>query len=85
MNIERFHNELAMRLGYERIVNDKWIQISVEESNEPVVTLKVQGCEDLKYKASDDAAIITPHNQNEIKVIVDAVHQAYIMANITLF
>ena len=22
MNIERFHNELAMQLGYERIVND---------------------------------------------------------------
>ena len=31
MNIERFHNELALRLGYERIVKDKRILISVEE------------------------------------------------------
>ena len=39
MNIERFHNELAMRLGYERIVNDKSVMVSVEESDDPVVTL----------------------------------------------
>ena len=30
-----------MRLGYERIVNDKRIQIYVEESEDPVVMLKV--------------------------------------------
>lgn len=30
MNIERFHNEIAMRLGYERIVKDKRISISVK-------------------------------------------------------
>ena len=34
MNIERFHNELTMRLGYERIVKDKRILISVEESDD---------------------------------------------------
>ena len=85
MNIERFHNELAMRLGYERIVKDKRISISVEESDDPVVTLKVQGCEDVSYKASDDIENIVMYNQNEIQEIIDAVHQAYKMANKTLF
>ena len=36
MNIERFHNQLAMRLGYERIVKDNRISISVEESDGPL-------------------------------------------------
>lgn len=40
-NKEKFHNELAMRLGYERIVKDKKIQISLEESDDPWVTLKI--------------------------------------------
>lgn len=35
MNIERFHNELAMRLGYERFVKDKRILISIEDSYAP--------------------------------------------------
>ena len=43
MNIERFHNELAMRLGYDCIVNEKRIHISVEDSDNPWVILKVQG------------------------------------------
>lgn len=67
MNIERFHNELAMRLGYERIVKDKRILITVEESDDPVVTLKVQGCEDIRFRASDDTEKVVQENQNEIK------------------
>lgn len=39
MNIERFHNELTMWLGYERIVKDKRFSISVEESDVPCVML----------------------------------------------
>lgn len=30
MNIERFHNKIEMRLGYERIVGDKRITIAIE-------------------------------------------------------
>ena len=52
MDIERFHNELAMRLGYERIVKDKRILISVEESEDPVVTLMILGYDDFRFKAS---------------------------------
>lgn len=81
MNIERFHNELAMRLGYERIVNDKRILISVEESDDPFVTLKVQGSEDIRFNASTNPVNVVPDSQKEIKEIVDAVHQAYINTN----
>ena len=77
MNIERFHNELAMRLGYERIVKDKRILITVEEFDDPVVTLKVQGCEDIRFRASDDTEKVVQENQNEIKEIMDTVHQTY--------
>lgn len=80
MNIERFHNELAMRLGYERIVRDERIQISVEESDVPVVTLKVQGCEDIIIKASDDTEFTELVCQKEIIGYVDAVQQAYRLA-----
>lgn len=85
MNIERFHNELAMRLGYERIVNDKRILISVEESDDPVVTLKVQGGEDVRFKASDDTESISHGIQTEIKEIIDATHQAFHEANCCRF
>ena len=85
MNIERFHNELAMRLGYERIVNDKRILISVEESDDPVVTLKVQRGEDIRFHASNDTESLVLNNHNEIKEIVDSVRQAYITANKNLF
>lgn len=80
MNIERFHNELAMRLGYERIVKDKSILISVEDSNDPLVTLKVQGYDEIKFKASgndDDVSFLAlPEMQNEIKSIIDTIHHA---------
>lgn len=52
MNREKFHNELAMRLGYERIVNDKRIMISVDESDDPLVTLKVMGHGAIRFKTS---------------------------------
>lgn len=82
MNLERFHNELAMRLGYERIVKDKRIQISVEESNDPWVTLKIDGYDDIKFKASDKTVAknmnVSPDTKNEIESIICATHQAYI-------
>lgn len=89
MNIEKFHNELAMRLGYERIVKDKRILISVEDSDDPWVTLKVQGHDDVRFKASnseDNEEIVSiPEMQNEIKTIIDATHQAYINSSKEFF
>ena len=82
MNIERFHNELAMRLGYERIVKDKRILISVEESDDPWVTIKIDGSEDIRFKASKEfekvESLRNHEMRDEIKRISDAVNHAYI-------
>ena len=82
---ERFHNALALSLGYERIVKDKRITIEVDEADVPWVTLKIQGHPDVvRFKASGDANGVELNNipamQEEIKQIVDAVHHAYIHA-----
>ena len=82
MNKERFHNALALSLGYERIVKDKRITILVDDSDDPWVTLKIQGCPEVVcFKASGeaDAALADASVlRDDIKVIADAVHQAYI-------
>ena len=85
MNKERFHNALALTLGYERIVKDKRITIQVDVSDVPWVTLKFQGRpEAIRIKASGeaDAALAADASDycDDIKVIADAVHQAYIEA-----
>ena len=81
MNRERFHNALALSLD----VKDKRITIEVDEDDDPWVTLKIQGHPDLvRFKDSGDANGVElnsiPVMQEEIKQIVDAVHQAYIQA-----
>lgn len=89
MNREKFHNELAMRLGYERIVNDKSIFISVEDSDDPWVTLSVQGHEELRFKASCKTECLNlevlTETQKEIPEIISAVQQAFIVASTTRF
>ena len=89
-NKERFHNALALSLGYERIVKDKRISIEVEESEDPWVTLKFQGSpEVVRFKASSEAdadeSKVDTEIDNEIKYIVDAVHQAYLLATTNPF
>ena len=83
MNKERFHNALALSLGYERIVKDKRITIQVDDSDDPWVTLKFQDRpEIIRIKASGhgDAALVAEASElrDDIKVIADAVHQAYV-------
>ena len=80
---ERFHNALALSLGYERIIKDKRITIQVDETDDPWVALNIQGHPDVvRFKASGDANDVElnsiPAMQEEIKQIIDAVHQAYI-------
>ena len=82
---ERFHNALALSLGYERIVKDKRITIVVDESDDPLVTLKFQESPKVvrfnaSCEADADLAADIQEYQKEIKVIFDAVHQAYIDA-----
>lgn len=90
-NKERFHNVLALSLGYERIVKDNRISISVEEKSEdPWVTIKIQGSSEvLRMKASDSTInwefIDIPAIQDEMEKYIDAVHQAYIQATMDSF
>ena len=82
---ERFHNALALSLGYERIVKEKLITIEVDDSDDPSVTLKFQDCPEIvRFKASGEAGeVIVEYNpamQDEIEYIADAVRQAYIQA-----
>ena len=79
---ERFHNALALSLGYERIVKDKRITIAVDDSDDPWVTLKFEGCpEVVRFKASGETVVENnPAMQDEINNIAEAVHQAYIEA-----
>ena len=78
MNIERFHNELAMRLGYERILKDA---ITIEELEDPMVTLRRQGYDAISFNASDGLEMIDAQMLPELRELVDAVHQAYIATN----
>ena len=92
---DRFHNQLALNLGYQRIVNDKRINISIDDkkyADDAMVSISIDGfSKPICYNASEGL------NQNDMdcldengydddfKMIVDAVHQAYIQATINLF
>ena len=87
---ERFHNSLALSLGYERIIKDKRITIQVDNSDDPWVMLKVQDYQEVfRIKASDtlDKLVLEglPDMQDEINFIADVVHQAYIDASTSRF
>lgn len=78
---ERFHNELAMQLGYERILGDCHISIDVVETDDPLIRLGVQGCEEqILFKASEigEKSIGNDHVADEMRYFVDAVHRAFI-------
>ena len=87
MNKERFHNQLALNLGYQRIVNDKRINISIDDKQYPVdvmVSIRVDGfSKPICFKASEDLRQIgldclDDNGYDDIKKIINAVHQAYI-------
>lgn len=80
MDRDRFHNQLALSIGY-KLINDKRFTLEVEESDDPLVTLKIHGCEDIRFNASTIPVSVVSDNQKEVKEIIDAVHQAYIDTN----
>ena len=57
MNKERFHNQLALHLGYHRIVKDKRINISFDDKKYPddmIVYISIAGFSSpICYKASE--------------------------------
>ena len=89
-NKDRFHNQLALNLGYQRIVNNKRINISFDDKLYPddvMISLCVDGLSSpISFKASEEFSqnnmdCLDKNDCNDIKVIVDAVHQAYIAAD----
>ena len=91
---DRFHNQLALNLGYQRIVNDKRINISIDDKQYPddvLISISIDGfSRPICYKASEGLSqnAMDCHDDvgyEDIKIIVDAVHQAYIQATINSF
>jgi len=94
MNKERFHNQLALNLGYQRIVNDKRINISIDDkqyTDDVMVAISVDGFSmPICYKASEglsqnDTDCLDEDVFEDMKIIIDAVHQAYIQAYTNMF
>ena len=87
-NKDRFHNQLALNLGCERILKDTRDSIKVEydEQGFPVVSITGLNNERIVFNASENFEMdkrtdLTP----DIKQIYDAVYQAYIQATSTSF
>lgn len=93
MNKERFHNQLAIRLGYDHIVNNKGIAIKVEydNPNDPRIVIELPGGDTERFYASEEPAVVYSRLRQpgdvrqDIKEIIDAVHQAYTEAKIHRF
>ena len=84
---ERFHNQLALNLGYQRIVNDKRINIIIDDKQYPddvMVSISIDGLsKPICYKASEvlsqnDMDCLDENGYEDVKLIIDSVHQAYI-------
>lgn len=88
MNKERFHNTLALSLGYEHILKLINVSIDVDDKEYPddvKIIVRLDGIMDpITFKASDavNPNVIGGHYEtnNEMKQIIDAVHQAYMRA-----
>ena len=88
-NKDKFHNQLALNLGYQRIVNDKRISIGIDDKQYPddvMVSIRIDGFSRLIcYKVSEgvsqnDIDCLDENGYDDIKVIIDAVQQAYIVS-----
>lgn len=88
-NKDKFHNQLALNLGYQRIVNDKRINISIDDKqflDDVMISIGFDGySRPICYKASEglsqnDQDCLDENCCDDIKQIIDAVHQAYIQA-----
>ena len=89
MNKSRFHNALALSLGYNRIVNDKRINIAIDDKQYPddaIISIHVDGfSKPICYKASEgldqnDMDCLVENGYEDIKQILDAVQSAYAKA-----
>ncbi len=97
-NKDKFHNALALALGWEQIVKDKRLNISVDDSSDdaPKVTISVEGTSvKIELYASDDHEYLDqqiPVNEkidlglvNKIKMMAESVREAYQLSQNEIF
>lgn len=90
MNKERFHNALALNLGYDRIVNNKGIAIKVDYTNpdDPWISLEFpEGIKEGFAVSEEPVKVISRFKQikhlcadmlkRDIVDIVETAHQTY--------
>ena len=86
---DKFHNQLALHLGYDRIVKDKQFNIKIEDEDVPRVIEIAGSSAKIKFIASDEISEVLDKMNNyeqikalgigdEISTIINAVHTAYI-------
>ncbi len=90
MNKDRFHNQLALNLGYQRIVNDQRINISIDDKrylDDVLISIRIEGfVAPISYKASEglnqkDMDCLRGKGYENMKIIAEAVQQAYVEAS----
>lgn len=94
MNKDRFHNTLAVLLGYKRILNGDVVRISIDDKinlDDPMITIKNnRNQETISFKASETVCVDSMMDSSkevkaEVMLIVDSVHKAFIQATTNAF
>lgn len=83
MNIEHFHNQLALLLGYDRIVNNSGIVFKIEydNPNDPRIVIELpEGVTERFYASEEPTVVKDKVNRPEAPIleIVEAAHEAYL-------
>ena len=93
-NKDKFHNQLALNLGYQRIINDKCINISIDDKKYPdnvMISISIEGfSKPICYRASEglsqnDMDCLDENIYDDIMIIVEVVIKAYIQATTNPF
>ena len=94
MNKERFHNVLALLLGYKRIINGNIVRISINDKINPddpkIIIKNSRNQKTISFMASEIACVDSMMDSSEevkaeVMLIVDSVHKAFIQATTNTF
>lgn len=86
MDKDKFHNQIALHLGYNRIVKDKRFNIKIDDADVPKVMIEVVGSPvKIDFWASETADEVMNNPkikalgmEDDINTIINAIHTAYI-------
>jgi len=81
-NRDRFHNQLAMNLGYQRLLNDNCYDLKVEETEDDAISVCIMGNgRRFNYKEPEnDYESCIKNAPPVIREVINAVHKAYMEA-----